>query len=93
MPRQKKTPPTDRPVFKLHDETIVQVVKLLQMAMLTGTNVVDHFRLMRLEVKPGSQALELTPEYQAWFENQIEKMLKFAEEEAAKEQQKSVILQ
>lgn len=65
----------ERKVFKLHDEFIVQITKTLQLAMLTGTNVVDHFRQMRLEEKEDSGALIATPEYDKYFQDNIVKLL------------------
>lgn len=35
--------------FKFSDQVIGQVRELLQLAMLTGTNFVDHMRSMRME--------------------------------------------
>ena len=36
--------------MKLDDTTIAQIVKLIQMALLTGTDIVDHLRMMQMEV-------------------------------------------
>jgi hypothetical protein len=69
---------SDRKVFELSDELIGQLAKLLQLSILTGTNVVDHFRLLRLETEEGR--LTLTPEYKEYFENSLNSMLKEAEQ-------------
>jgi hypothetical protein len=69
---------SDRKVFELSDELIGQLAKLLQLSILTGTNVVDHFRLLRVETEEGK--LTLTPEYKEYFENSLNSMLKEAEQ-------------
>jgi len=69
---------SDRKVFELSDELIGQLAKLLQLSILTGTNVVDHFRLLRVETEEGR--LALTPEYKEYFENSLNSMLKEAEQ-------------
>jgi hypothetical protein len=67
----------------LHDTTIAQIVKLIQMAFLTGTDIVDHLRTLCLEDKEGQ--LILNEEYEKIFEEQIKKML-----ENSKEQEKHI---
>ena len=45
--------------MKLHDTAIAQVAKIVQMAILTGTDIVDHLRMVELEVnKDGLLTLE-----------------------------------
>jgi len=80
-----------REVFKLSDECLFQLVKLLQLGMLTGTNIVDHLRQLRLESVDKSRQLVLTPEYKEWFDGQVSILLAQAEELA--KQQQSTILQ
>jgi len=43
--------------YRLSDETISSIAKLVQLAILTGTDVVDNLRTLRLE----AQGEELTP--------------------------------
>jgi hypothetical protein len=43
--------------YKLSDETISSIAKLVQLAILTGTDVVDNLRTLRLE----AQGEELSP--------------------------------
>lgn len=59
--------------MQLHDNTIAQLVKLIQMALLTGTDVVDHFRMMQLQVE-GDKVI-VDPDYLKVFEDSIEKMM------------------
>ena len=62
--------------FKLSDEAIGQIAKLVQMAMISGTDIVDHLRLMRLcESDIADSTLVLTEEYRDISTSHIEKML------------------
>ena len=47
--------------LKLSDNTISQLVKLLQLGILTGTDIADQFRTIELVQKDG--LLEPDPEY------------------------------
>ena len=50
--------------YKLSDEVIAHVAQLLQLAILTGTDVVDNLRMIRLSpLGEGLEALQLTNEY------------------------------
>jgi len=69
----------ERKIWKLNDEFIIQLTRLIQLAMLTGTNVVDHMRLMRVEQSASNaDTVVLTPEYLEYFEENIEKMIEQA---------------
>ena len=62
--------------YNLSDEVISHVAKLLQMAILSGTEVVDHLRLIRVcESTEKKGNLVLTPDYREIADNQVEKML------------------
>jgi hypothetical protein len=63
---------------KLNDSVIAHFVKLLQLGLLTGTDIVDHFRMVRLTME--DDELFLNPEYEKSQEHNIEKMLKEASE-------------
>jgi hypothetical protein len=60
--------------MKLSDNVIAHIAKLLQMAIITGTDVVDNLRMIRLESENGSD-LDLTDEYEKAGEKNIETML------------------
>ena len=66
----------EKTYYVLSDEVIGQIAKTLQVAILTGTDVVDHLRLMKLQ-DVGS-TLHLTEEYKEYFEDTISSMLKKA---------------
>ena len=55
----------------------MHIAKLVQMAILTGTDVIDHLRMM--ELKQSEELLELDEEYQQVFDDSLAKMLKNAE--------------
>ena len=62
--------------LRLSDNTISQIAKTLQLAILTGTDVIDHFRMFRLaesEDEPGT--LTLTKEFLEQSDENIQKML------------------
>ena len=60
--------------MNLDDSAIAQIVKLIQMALLTGTDIVDHLRMLILEAGENGK-LTINPEYQEVFEASLEKML------------------
>lgn len=68
--------------FGLSDEFIAQIAKLLQMAMLTGTNIGDNLRLVQVMSNEDGKIV-LTPEYKEYFEASIKQMLAEAEDIAA----------
>ena len=59
--------------MQLHDTTIAQIVKLIQMALLTGTDIIDHFRMMQLKVEDDKVILD--EDYLKVFNESIEKMM------------------
>ena len=82
--RQKKDrwdthfPPTFRGNmnYTLSNEVIAHLAKILQMAILGGTDVIDHIRM--INVTPSDEddeSLVLTDEYREISDNQVQKML------------------
>lgn len=65
--------------MNLDDTTIAQIVKLIQMALITGTDIVDHLRMMILDVDSNNKII-LNYEYSEVFEEQIQKMLNASKE-------------
>lgn len=64
--------------LKLSDETIGQVAKLIQLAIITGTDIVDNLRTLRL-VSDGD-TLYLCKEYNDSFNENLERMVGELEE-------------
>tara|TARA_B100000287_G_C20575352_1_gene758211 strand:- start:247 stop:471 length:225 start_codon:yes stop_codon:yes gene_type:complete len=63
---------------KLNDSVIAHFVKLLQLGLLTGTDIVDHFRMVRLTLEEGE--LFLNKDYENNQEENINRMLSEAAE-------------
>lgn len=60
--------------MKLNDEVIAHVAKLLQLAILTGTDIVDHMRLITLDSNEDGDLI-LNEDYAANAEKNIQRML------------------
>ena len=65
---------TEQTTFKLTDEAIGMIAKKVQLAILTGTDVVDHLRQMQL-TKNDDNTLQPTDNYSEQFEQNIATML------------------
>ena len=62
--------------YNLSDEVIAHIAKLLQIAILSGTDVVDHLRMIRLESpNKDSHSLVLNEEYSKISDSNIDRML------------------
>lgn len=70
--------------MKLQDSSIGHIAKILQMAILTGTDIVDHLRMVRFEVDD-DQTLKLNEEYEKVFNESIEKMMSNASQQEEKQ--------
>jgi len=73
-------------MYKLSDEIISQIAKLVQLAIITGTDVVDNLRTIRVQPSEESDSLILTDEYREVSQSQIEKLLKELEESTGGDQ-------
>lgn len=73
-------------VYKLGDSTIAMVRELLQVAILTGTNIIDHLRAVRVRV----DGVEVVPtdEYIESYNEMITELRKQAEAAQAEAQQR-----
>jgi hypothetical protein len=59
--------------LKLADETIGHIAKLIQMAILTGTDIMDNLRSMSLTTS--EEGLVIHPDYAESFDANVERML------------------
>lgn len=84
MSEDKKEKAQEKKVLKMSDDTIAVVREIVQLSILTGTNLVDHMRAVRLEEVEGS--VYPTQEYIDAYNAQIEELAKKAEETQAKMQ-------
>ena len=70
---------------KLTDEAIGQIAKCLQVAILSGTDIVDNLRQLEFSIEDGNIAI--SKEYSAQFEKNISNMLgEIQEQQATKKQ-------
>lgn len=60
--------------MKLNDMCISHIAKLVQLAILTGTDIVDNLRQMELS-QENEQSLMLEPEYSRLFDENLNKMM------------------
>ena len=74
----------------LSDTTIGHIAQLLQMAILTGTDIIDHLRMAKFTTSGTSNNIELHPDYYEIFQTNIQRMMDdlkengaFTEEESA----------
>jgi len=63
---------------KLTDNTIAQIAKCLQLAILTGTDVVDNLRQLEFVITDGK--VDISPEFAAQFEANLTKMVEEVQE-------------
>ena len=65
--------------FKFNDDVVAAIAKTLQLAILTGTDIVDNLRTMEVQDN-GDGTLSCTPNYISNFEHWVAKMLAELEE-------------
>lgn len=74
-PVPSTNPSDNREVFKVSDDVISIIRELIQLSLLTGTNIVDHLRAIQLERSEiGSLLLTLAPEYVEAYNDMITKL-------------------
>jgi len=59
--------------YRLSDKTVGQIAKLLQIALLTGTDIVDNLRTLRLEAD--GDVLDPDETYLENFEENLNKLV------------------
>ena len=60
----------------LSDTTIGHIAQLLQMAILTGTDIIDHLRMAKFTASTATGGkIELHPDYQEQFQVNIQRMM------------------
>ena len=68
-------------VFKLEDSVVGHIAKVLQVALLTGTDIIDHMRMIRLS--DSEQGLVLEEEYKLAFDGSLDTMLQNAQQKTS----------
>jgi len=65
--------------LQLDDSVVGHLAKLLQVALITGTDIIDHMRMVRLSAEDTKLVLE--EDYQKTFDSSLDVMLKNAQEQ------------
>lgn len=60
--------------YKLSDTSIAQIVQLLQLGILTGTDITDQLRTMRLSVDKETGSLVPSEDFVEMFNENIDRM-------------------
>jgi len=82
--KETTTATTERKTFKFSDDIIALVRDLLQLSLLTNSNIIDHLRAVVVETETTRpQYLTLTPEYVEAYNAHIEKLNSEAQASAA----------
>jgi hypothetical protein len=68
--------------LKLADVTIAQIVQLLQMGILTGTDISDQMRTLTLDVDESKDQLVPSEAFTKMTNENLERFAAMAEEEA-----------
>lgn len=63
--------------MRLHDNSISHIAKIVQLAILTGTDIVDNLRAIQFQAVE-EEFLDINPEYLTVFEQNLNKLLQSA---------------
>ena len=74
---------------KLNDSVIAHIVKLVQLGLLQGLDVVDHFRQIRLDIIETNNELILNDDYLDRHEKEINNLLQQASSENQEQQEEA----
>ena len=78
----EETTQTNRTLYKIDDNVIAMVRELVQLSLLTGTNIVDHLRSVVVEVHPEDKRyVTLCPEYVESYNRMVDGLNKQAEQQ------------
>lgn len=66
--------------YKLGDDLIAVIRELVQLSILTGTNVVDHFRAINFEIHEQTGKAVPTQDYMDAYSDMMEKLQEQAEQ-------------
>jgi len=80
----------EKKYFKMNDDLIGMIRELVQLALLTGTNIVDHLRAIVIEVAPHDKRfVTVAPEYVEAYNKMVEDLNRQAEEKYAEMQKEA----
>lgn len=60
--------------YKFSDSTIAQIVQLIQLGILTGTDVSDQMRIMKVIVDQEDGTIKPDPAYLEMFQENLKRM-------------------
>jgi hypothetical protein len=70
----EQTPPSNEPaVYQMSDDLISMIRELIQLSLLTGTNIIDHLRAIQIETLNGSK-LTVTAQYVEAYNQMVTKL-------------------
>ena len=72
---------SDTKSYRLSDKTIGQIVQLIQLGILTGTDISDQMRTLRV-VHSEEDDLDPSPEFVEMFDENLKKMQDLADQDA-----------
>tara|TARA_Y100000310_G_C20509448_1_gene728084 strand:+ start:544 stop:765 length:222 start_codon:yes stop_codon:yes gene_type:complete len=72
---------SDLKSYKFSDKTIAKIVQLIQLGILTGTDVSDQMRTFRIVHGKGDK-LDPCPEFVKMFDENLERMQEIADSNA-----------
>lgn len=73
-------------VVKLGDDLIAVIRELVQLTIITGTNVVDHLRAVTCEIDEDTSKLVPTEDYILAYNKMVEQLVRQAEEAQQKQE-------
>lgn len=89
--KETETPEPTKKYYKVSDELIGMVRELVQLALLTGTNIVDHMRTLVVEESElDKRFITVSPEYVESYNVMVEKLQDEAEARIAEMQKRLV---
>jgi len=89
---QTPTPPSNRAIFQMSDDAISMIREIVQLSLLTGTNIVDHLRAIQLEpTTDRHDRLTVTPEYVSAYNEMVMKLNEEAEAQRKLMQQTAAV--
>jgi len=71
---------SDNKVFKMTDDLIAVIRELVQLSIVTGTNIVDHLRAVEMEVEEGTDKIIPTVQYVEAYNTMVEQLVEKAYE-------------
>jgi len=72
----------DNKVYTFSDNLVATVAQLLQLAILTGTDLHDHLLTLQVVAAEGDGKLVISPEYQQKLNAEVLRLVQKAEEMA-----------